>query len=511
MLKILSASAMTALLLGCSTKSGSSAATLCSQSVAKKTTNLSSTDSPLELTTSASAFNNASVGIGFLDIDTTSEGVVKSIRCTINIHPSLDDESKFILWTAGHCAFDPRKPEFQTAKYTLRLYQDGGYFNVPIELQYQQSLGKFIQDFENMLKLAPGVPTSVVSEYTSGNWFPEDVTTSCQQSTTEFNSELGPAAKDILCFTEAELRGLTVSATAATAPEIQVRVDSILNTVASRNKAIFEKLPAQSKYLLDFYYKAHIDKIRLANWVRRLGYYLNVNFCAADMATRPQPTTIPRTFNTFCAPLYRGLILEKLKASLPQRLWDIFNTVVTDDKTSLEVLYEKYAMPQEFDISTLSRPIEDVPEDGVAQIAKNIFAQWSEFGFQQLNSLNLRNESLFGFNEETLFTFTNNKPRIATNPLTMKPRTVSLYNPNYQNDIKTKVRKLLVNFDSTQEKLELIKGDSGTMLSLLGGLPFGLLSTVNGEPTSGGASITPLPEVGSEDASKTSSNGKSCP
>lgn len=492
------------LLLGCSTKSGSSAATLCTQASTSKQSNLTSSDPSLGLTTSASQFESASVGIGFLDITTMVSGTPRTIRCTVNIHPAFDAESKFILWTAGHCAFDPRKTEFQTAVYSVRLYQDGGYFEVPVELEYQQSAGKFIQDFETLLKIAPGVPASVLTQYTGGNWYPEDAASDCQQSTSEFKSELGSAAKDILCFTEGEMRGLTVKAT--TTPEIQTRVERLLSEVAARNRAIIDSLPAQWKNLFDFYYKAHVDKVRLANWIRRLGYYLNAGFCTAPLATRPQPDSIPRDFNKFCEAPYRGMILGNITNSkLPTYLKNEFTTVANQPAASpetLNALYEKYAKSQEVDIFTWNKPIEETPEDVVAQIAKKIFGYWSEFGFEQLAGLNIKNSSRFGFNEETLFTFANNKMSNPGDPLSMKPRIASLYNPNYQTEIKTKVRKLLVNFDSTVEKLELIKGDSGSMLSLFGGFPFGLLSTVNGEPTSGGASITPLPEVGGEDAAK---------
>ncbi|MEN9808801.1 MAG: hypothetical protein RLZZ488_368, partial [Pseudomonadota bacterium] len=40
-----------------------------------------------------------------------------------------------------------------------------------------------------------------------------------------------------------------------------------------------------------------------------------------------------------------------------------------------------------------------------------------------------------------------------------------------------------------------------------GGLPLGVLSTVNGEPTSGGASVTPLPEPVDENSGDKKSTG----
>ena len=63
----------------------------------------------------------------------------------------------------------------------------------------------------------------------------------------------------------------------------------------------------------------------------------------------------------------------------------------------------------------------------------------------------------------------------------------------------------LFTFSPAAESMFLMKKDSGSILSVLGIVPVAALSTIDGEPTSGGASITPLPEVDNEEIAGTTS------
>ncbi|NBW81136.1 hypothetical protein EBR21_05220 [bacterium] len=53
------------------------------------------------------------------------------------------------------------------------------------------------------------------------------------------------------------------------------------------------------------------------------------------------------------------------------------------------------------------------------------------------------------------------------------------------------------------------KGDSGSVLNIFSGYPVAVLSTIDGEPTSGGATITPLPEP-VEEPPTTSGGASAC-
>ena len=52
----------------------------------------------------------------------------------------------------------------------------------------------------------------------------------------------------------------------------------------------------------------------------------------------------------------------------------------------------------------------------------------------------------------------------------------------------------LFSFSHQVNPFQFTKGDSGSLLNIFGGYPIAALSTVDGEPTSGGSGLTPLPE-----------------
>ena len=56
----------------------------------------------------------------------------------------------------------------------------------------------------------------------------------------------------------------------------------------------------------------------------------------------------------------------------------------------------------------------------------------------------------------------------------------------------------LENLNKGYAQLRLRPGDSGSMI-LAGGLPIAVLATVDGEKTSGGAAVLPLPEINSDE------------
>jgi hypothetical protein len=65
----------------------------------------------------------------------------------------------------------------------------------------------------------------------------------------------------------------------------------------------------------------------------------------------------------------------------------------------------------------------------------------------------------------------------------------------------------LINYDKSRQGINPVKGASGSILSIFGSIPAALLSTVDGEPTSGGAGVTPLPEIDDDDTLPASNAG----
>ncbi|MBM3381772.1 MAG: hypothetical protein FJY29_04965 [Betaproteobacteria bacterium] len=64
----------------------------------------------------------------------------------------------------------------------------------------------------------------------------------------------------------------------------------------------------------------------------------------------------------------------------------------------------------------------------------------------------------------------------------------------------------IFDYDPAVAHFSFAKGDSGSLLNIFGGYPVAALSTVDGEPTSGGTAILPLPELDEELDTTTISN-----
>jgi hypothetical protein len=64
-------------------------------------------------------------------------------------------------------------------------------------------------------------------------------------------------------------------------------------------------------------------------------------------------------------------------------------------------------------------------------------------------------------------------------------------------------KTLLFSFDKNAEngELFLVQPDDSGIVLVVGNQPVGVVSTVNGDPSSGGASTMPLPEVSDEEPS----------
>ena len=120
--------------------------------------------------------------------------------------------------------------------------------------------------------------------------------------------------------------------------------------------------------------------------------------------------------------------------------------------------------------------------------------------------------SIFGLDKKNYFGFFTNTQIGGTSPkaavYSLNSNVVS--NFEYSSRLSTNENLdhnvFLINYDASAQGINPVKGASGSILSILGLTPAALLSTVDGEATSGGAAVTPLPEVGDDDEVVPSSN-----
>ncbi|MEY3903856.1 MAG: hypothetical protein RL189_3162 [Pseudomonadota bacterium] len=436
-------------------------------------------------------------GAGYIDSVIESGGTRKELRCTMHVEPESEDNSTVRLWTAGHCSFDPMESDYLDAKMALKIYQDGSYYTVPIRLEYKQNIAKLAQ-FVKVLPAFSGnsLPPEALDAYVNISLFPQQRPEICQSLSDSYKLELGAAAKDILCFGESELN--STLAVVQADEKTQIRLKRTLAEVRLQRAAIFDRLTELWKRLFNLYLDAHKDTVRGDAWLRMIGYYLNEQFCAADLATRPLPDSVPRDFNMFCNSTYRPLIIARFQSMLPPAQFASMNSVIKDKTTPLSELFALNAQTKNIEPEDYALPAHQTSDGTFARLAKRIFERWTSGGINQLRQLNLENSEVFGFNEQSLFQFIVNKASSTSASGSVRPQFFSLNNLVERENVEFAKRQVLVNFDGSQNNFRLEKGDSGSMLTIFGGLPLGVLSTVNGEPTSGGASVTPLPEPDDE-------------
>jgi hypothetical protein len=468
----------------------------------------SKTPTALALTNSFSLAGQEQVysGAGYIDSVIENGGVRKELRCTMHVEPESDDNSTVRVWTAGHCSFDPMEPDYLNAKITLKIYQDGSYYTVPVKLEYKQNIAKLAQ-FVKVLPAFSGnsLPPEALDAYVNISIFPKQRPEICQRLTDTYKLELGSAAKDILCFGEGELNsGLAV---VQADEKTRTRLARTLSEVRLQRAAIFDRLPELWKRLFKLYLDAHKDTVRGDAWLRMIGYYLNEQFCKADLATRPIPNSVPRDFNLFCNSTYRPLIIGRFQSILPPAEFANMSRVINDNTTPLSELFALNAQTQTTEPEDYVLPAQQTSDGTFAHLAKRIFERWTSGGINQLRQLNLENSGVFGFNEQSLFNFVANKASSTSGSGSIRPQFFGLGNLVDKEDAEFGKREVLVNYDGSERAFGLEKGDSGSMLTIFGGLPLGVLSTVNGEPTSGGASVTPLPEPVDENSGDKKSTG----
>jgi len=442
------------------------------------------------------------VGTGFLDIETSnSSGARVSRRCTMSLRPIPGTETEVKVWTAGHCLFDPVSAEFKNSKFTLQIYLDGGYFNAPIQFTGYSELQKFSELF-NIVNTYVGFPEDQISRA-----LPRGNSTVCTAETGTYKAALGSAAKSIACFSRDEMRGiggkLTVNSTSA--PLLK----KVISIIRERESTVLSKMDADTRRLLDAYTSAHSLEQRRVTDLRSISYLINEQFCAPG-AVRPPPDKSGSEPDSAEGCNNRILILAALPQYLSASDLALAKSVYEDTTTPLVDLRKKT-----LGCSNITDPSKvpaglDLTRMTPCDMHNLSVNAWHKFIDRGPNlSAASTSESVFGLNTSSYYGFYTNafeEGQISRSVAKLVPlNKATVLNFEYASRLssgaKLPVATFLVNFDPAKKTFNPSKGASGSILSAFGLFPMALLSTVNGEATSGGSSITPLPQVGEEEDS----------
>lgn len=469
---------------------------------------------------STGLFGDSGIGTGYIDIFTkTDSGVEDKRRCTMQVRP-IESSTEFArIWTAGHCSFDPQSDKFRNSKYVLQIYYKGGYFTAEATFEGFAELSK-VSEVASKLASVTGQESTLLARTSSA--LPSSTGADCLAAEKNFIPGLA-SRKQVACFSRGEMRGLKAKLTLTSANSAYF--NEVMGVLREREKKAMAKLDTNTKNLLKLYEQAHHSERRRVADLRSLAYSLSKKLC--DTASDPSKSAElvdPRTgvpdSTPFCAsvPVY-GTIREAVIGHLgvlPAVDRQLMESIYNDTTSSLTDLRSRSSgcNLSDSEISAPSKSIEQLTPCDMNAISEALWTKYVDKGLQNVESGALSDSSLFGYNPDTYFVVSTNAAQTTAQKASStrgKARTLVL-NAKTVLDFglltsgKDDVDTMLTNIDPAAQSFYLTKGDSGSMLSIFGYFPMGLLSTVDGEKTSGGASITPLPQVGTEEESPTNVN-----
>ncbi len=482
--------------------SGSQSNTLClPASGATVASNLALNLSPAQPQLSAN-------GTGFIDIETKdAAGTPQQKRCTMTLRPVDKSNTSVRVWTAGHCAYDPQTIEFRNSKYTLRVFYKKGYFSVPVEFDGFASLSKFAEFLDGSL-VKSAVPDL---DRHLGSAMPSAADDVCSEQESKFRERLGSAAKNIACFSRNEMRGL--KAQLRPSENVKVLLKTVLDETRAQESAVMSSLDENLKKQINAYLMAHMTELRRVSDLRSVSYFLNKQFCDASPDSRPPADDGTKDNDSGCSDFIRATALQQIEAGLAAEDFAVIKTVVEDETTPLPELRKKTLGCNFVDIDNITSvtDLSALTPCDMGDLSKSFWRKYVDRGPVLTDAQ--KSSSTFGPLGAHYFGFFTNSIKAG------KSSTAKLFSLNgsvvsdfeYASRLESRSRLssnlFLINYDKKAQGIDPVKGASGSILSIFGSIPAALLSTVDGEATSGGAGVTPLPEITDDDALPASNAG----
>lgn len=481
------------LLSGCSANTVST--TLCAKTI-KSGGNLQ----PLQLNGEDADRN---LGVGYLDVNTTNSlGQNLSRRCSMRFQPDPTDASQVNVFTAVHCLYAASSDEFKNSKYTLQVYFKNGYIPVSIEFDGFATLSRLSQTFDQFLSLIPREKFRWNFAMTENSIEP------CVKASSEFSAILGTEKMNIACFGKNEMR--VMSGKIAVQNNHKNYLDKVIAELRAQLARLTEKLSASELQVIKIREKTTLMSQKTGFYLRQIAYWLSEGHCATSPEQLPiNPDGFSET-QALCP--YRKAIIDKFKSDFFDQYTVLEPVLLASTAEESRALHSSIFACNISDVSDLEKT--DLNFKTVCDLEnfnRFFWYRWAKKGTPPswLESRNLG--ATFGLSPESYFSLYFNKktkengvPHAALTPITKAVGTLSGEALNQE--------VLMLNFDNTDNSVSLTKTDSGSIVSIFGILPIATLSTLDGEATSGGASIIPLPQPDSDQEHPTAkkSSDRSC-
>lgn len=500
-------------LWGCGKVGSATSLGNCQSSNSQTRTTTGSTPSSFHLNAGLGESEDAQLsGFGYIDIESIqSTGEKLGRRCTMLLRPAGSDPSMAVVSTAAHCLFEPDSVEHQNARYTLQVYDRGGYFPVIAESEQLNNIGLFARSFSHFVPL---MPKKVRDRW--NNKFTEDMLSSCETATSQFNSQESQKGRSIACFAKNEASSFTVRMKPR--GKDAARLASILADRKKQEEDILSRLPELERKFVQMRISASQMETKWNHNSKNIAYLFNPTHCSTPKDQLPRAADGSVETQVLCK--HKDVIVPIAKKEFGE-LYRKYQPILESNFASLEELKNLHSELFLCRFETL----EEIVSKGITelknvceveQFGRAIWDRWVSGGPEMLSkSINMPNQG-FGFSKGQIFSlsthgYKSSEELKASKVVSAKPKVFGLLSSDVRvSDKSLNTTAFMFSFDPNKSQLFLKKGDSGSTLNLFGLIPMASLTMLDGEPTSGGTAVLPLPPIvdDEEDQKRTIANCK---
>lgn len=439
-------------------------------------------------------------GLGFLDIiSSDASGNPVSKRCTVSLWPREGTRFEVDADTSGHCFFEWDSSEFKNARFVIQVAFNGGYFPVKARMPIQETLGSFSRSLTPFSANLPEDLRERLNEATRT----DAMIDSCKTGTDAFAAQLGSDRKTIACFGKNESR--SVHFVLEPEESSAVWLERVLEAKRELATKAFALLPGREQKIIRLRLEGRRYESVLDRNLKQFAYILNETHCSTaksvmnDLGFVNQTKTLCSSRDPILAAL-PGILKEKYP--LVQNIVEAKNLSLEELKTLNHKLFlDRFATLADLNPDVITS-LKTVTEHEL--LGRQIWDLWVAPGPEKLMSIfQLDTQKIAQSGSVFLSIKSNALPSAAAlaseDVSQSRPRRFEISDAGAQmSPAALNGQAIMLNFDPKKSQLFLMQKDSGSTLNFLDIFPLATLTTLDGEPTSGGAGVLPLPPVSDE-------------
>jgi hypothetical protein len=435
---------------------------------------------------------------GWMDLTWDADGVRKQKRCAMSLVPEVTEGMQIKIATANHCLPEVPESSGSIVESKVHVFFRDGYIPISINIHNLDKvlkMGQLINKF-----LVPLIPDAQLA-----SWLPDYATSSCSNWTNNFRQNSAQDSKTA-CFSRTDLRIIDASVIETGAKQLELYKAALTELNRIKGAALADLPPELSRGIQLLWRATNMDDMRKRN-LRALAYLSNVQYCAA--ASIPPPENIAEENQIFFV-----LDGKKMFCNMSSTDRDLFFKLSSTDAefTRLKAIQNDPTTPL---TELRNRHLGcDAPPSGLAEEmtscqvtypSRGFFTKWVRDGLANFQLLSESERK--GLTADDYFNVVAPSHNSASDVGVHFFRLAS--NTERVAPAGGYLTAFLFDYLPAKNYFQFQKGDSGSVLNIFSGYPAAVLSTVDGEPTSGGATITPLPEP-AEEAPTTSGASSAC-